>query len=89
MTDDHNIIYGKIHRLEDTSQLPHGPLAQVVPSSNQGQLTPFFSPTTNWEQHNYVNTHHKNQKMWLENLNAEEACENLIILIINKVYLEA
>ena len=24
MMDDRNIIYGKLHRLEDTSQLPHG-----------------------------------------------------------------
>ena len=62
MTDDWDVIYGKLHCLEDTSQLPHGPLAQVVPSSNQGQLAPFLPPTTNREQHNYVSTHHENQK---------------------------
>ena len=62
MADDRDVIYGKLHCLENTGQLPHGSLAQVVPSSNQGQLAPFVQPTTNWEQHNYVSTHHENQK---------------------------
>ena len=37
----------------------------------------------------YVTTHHhKNQLMWLEDMNTEKACKKLIILIIDKVYLE-
>ena len=57
MPDYQNLIYGKLHRLEDTSQLPHGPAVQVVPSPNQGQLALFLPPTTNRERHNYVNLH--------------------------------
>ena len=29
MPDDRDLIYGKLHWLEDTSQLPHGPVVQV------------------------------------------------------------
>ena len=36
MKDDRNLIYGKLHCIENTSQLPHGPVSQIVPSSNQG-----------------------------------------------------
>ena len=34
MRNNQDVIYGKLHCLEDTSQLPHGSLTQVVPSSN-------------------------------------------------------
>ena len=60
-----------------------------MPSSNQGQLTPFVPPTTNRGQHNFVSTHHENKKTLLEDLYAEEECKTLIISIIEKVYLEA
>ena len=46
MKDDRDPIYGKLHRVEDTSQLANGPVAQVVPSTNQGQLAPYVAPTT-------------------------------------------
>ena len=36
MPDDWDPIYGKLHLLEDTSQLPNGPAAQVLQSTNQG-----------------------------------------------------
>ena len=74
--------------MEDTSQLHSGPAVQVVPSTNQGQLAPFLAPTTNWEQHNHVIIHNNAQTAWLEDNHANEACKNLIILILDKIYLE-
>ena len=88
MPDDWGLIFGKLHRLEDTRQLPQGPAVQVVPLTNQRQLAPFVPPTTNRERHNYVNLHHEAQKAWLEDYHAEEACKNLIITIVDKVYSE-
>ena len=88
MLDDRDPIYGKLHLLEDTSQLPNGSAAQVVQSTNQGQLVPFLAPATNRERHNYVNIHNKAQTAWLEDNHANEACMNLIITILDKVYLE-
>ena len=88
MDDEHDQIYEKLHIISNTSQLPGGPAVQVVLSTNQGRLVPYVAPTITWEQHNYVTTHHKNQLMWLEDMNAEEECKKLIILVIDAVYLE-
>ena len=86
--DDRDPIYGKLYLLENISQLPNGPAVQVVPSSNQGQLAPFLAPTTNREQHNHVTIHNDAQTAWLEDNHTNEACENLIITILDRVYLE-
>ena len=88
MDDERDPIYEKLHIISHKSQLPNGPVAQVVPSTHQGRLAPYVTPTTTREQHNYVSTYHKNQLMYLEDMNAEEACKKLIILIIDAVYLE-
>ena len=88
MDNECNPIYGKLHTVSNTSQPPGGPALQVVPSTNQGRLTPYVAPTTTQERHNYITRHYENQLYWLEDMNAEEACNKLIILVINAVYLE-
>ena len=88
MDNEHDPIYGKLHTVSNTSQLPGGPALQVVRLTIQGRLTPYVAPTTTREQYNYITKHHKNQFVWLEDMNAEEACKKLIILVINAVYLE-
>ena len=88
MDDERDPIYGKLHIVSNTSQLLGGPAVQVVLSTNQGRLAQYVTPTTTQERHNYVTTHHKNQLMWLEDMNTEEACKKLIISVIDAVYLE-
>ena len=88
MNNERDPIYGKLHTVSNTSQLLGGSTVQVVPSTNQGRLAPYVAPTTIREQHNYVTTHHKNQLMWLEDMNTKKACKKLIISVIDAVYLE-
>ena len=88
MPDERDTIYGKLHLLEDTSQLAGGPDDQVEPSTNQGQMEPFLAATTVRERHNNVMQHNNAQTQWLEDNNANEACKNLVIKIVDKVYLE-
>ena len=66
-----------------------GPAQQVVPSTNQGRLVPYVPPTTVREWHNYVIRHHKDQKYWLDDQNAEEVCKKFIISKVDEVYLKA
>ena len=79
MDNERDPIYGKLHTVSNTSQLPGGPALQVVSSTNQGRLTPYVTPTTTREQHNYVTRHYKNQLYWLKNMNTEEECKKFII----------
>ena len=48
-----------------------------------------FVPTTSVRQrHNEVSQHNEKQAQWLEDNHANEACKNLVIKIVDKVYLE-
>ena len=49
INNEHDPIYGKLHTVSNTSQLPGGPALQVVLSTNQGILTPYVAPTTTRE----------------------------------------
>ena len=61
MYDDRNPVYGKLHILEDTSQLAGGPAVQVVTSTNQEKQVPFVETTTVCERHNEVARHNEDQ----------------------------
>ena len=87
MYDDRDPVYGELHVLLDTSQLAGGPAAQVA-SQNQGQLVPFVPTTSVRQRHNEVSQHNEKQAQWLEDNHANEACKNLVIKIVDKVYLE-
>ena len=49
MNDERDPIYGKLHTVSNTSQLPGGLVVQVVPLTNQGRLEPYVAPTTTRE----------------------------------------
>ena len=61
MKDDRDPIYGKLHTVTNTSQLVGGLVQQMVPSTNEGRLTPYLAPTTIRKQHNYITRHYKDQ----------------------------
>ena len=88
MKNYRDLVYGKLHLIEDTSRLAGAPAAQVVPATNHRQLTTFINANTVQEQYNYVTTHYDNQRLLIEDRNTEEACKELIISVIDKVYLE-
>ena len=54
---------------------------------NQEQMEPFLVATTVCERHNDVTRHNNAHTELLEDKNANEACKNLIIQTVDKVYL--
>ena len=89
MADDRDTVLNKLHLLQETSVLTGGPNVQVVLSTNQGQLVPFLATTTVWEQHNYLTCHNDAHTEWLKDNTTNEAYKNLIIQIVDKVYLSS
>ena len=54
-------LYGKLHLINDISQLVGGPAQQVVQSADQGQPIPYVAPTVR-EQQNCMHNFREDQK---------------------------
>ena len=46
MLDPRDNVWGKLHLVSNTNQMPGGPAQQIVQSTNQGQQQPYVAPTT-------------------------------------------
>ena len=46
MYNPRNPLYGKMHLINNTSQLGGGPAQQILPSADQGRPIPYVHPTT-------------------------------------------
>ena len=88
MHDGRDIQFGKLHLIEDTSQLPNGPAAQVVPSVDRGQPAPYVHPTTIRQRQNYLHQFRRDQEYYLNDKNVEEAMKKFIIGNFDEVYFD-
>ena len=88
MYDARDPLFGKLHLIDDRSQLVGGPAQQVLPSVDQEQPIPYVAPTIVQERKKYLHDFHEDQENWLDDQNAEESLKNLVISRVNEVYLD-
>ena len=88
MLNDRDIIWGKLHLLSNTNQIPGGSAVQIVQFINQGQQLPYVPPTIAQEQQNYLIEYHRDHGPWLDNQASKEALKEFILTRVDEIYLE-
>ena len=90
MNENRDLTYGKFHLITNTALavLPNGPPASVVPSTNQGPPPTWNANTVVWVRENQLLQHTVEQKKWLCDQAAGEACKEFIISRIDEVYMK-
>ena len=86
MKYDREPVYGRLHLIENTGNLPNG--QPVAASINQGQPIAWAQGVTQRERENYFIDYLCNQEQYLSNQEAQEVLKDFIIKVFNKVYLQ-